>query len=60
MKPPVGSVVKFNRGDGPEWGLVVDHGDGEEDYVVPLGKGADPSKFSASGDGGGGTYWVPK
>jgi hypothetical protein len=60
-KPAVGKLVKFNRGDGPEWGLVAEHGDGEDDRVVPLGKGAEPVKFNPDGAGGGGsTYWEPE
>ncbi len=56
-KPAVGEIVKLNRGDGPEWGIVVAYGDGEEDRVVPLG-GAEPVKFNPDGaSGGGGTYW---
>ncbi len=56
-KPAVGDVVKLNRGDGPEWGIVVEHGT-DQDYVVPLGKGAEGVKFNPAGsEGGGGTYW---
>jgi hypothetical protein len=60
-KPAVGTLVKFNRGAGPEWGIVATHGDGEEDKVVPVSPGAEPSKFNPDGSGGGGgTYWVPE
>lgn len=60
-KPAVGKVVKLNRGDGPEYGIVVGHGDGEDDLVVPIGKGAESVKFNPDGaSGGGGTYWVPE
>ncbi len=55
-KPKVGTLVQFNRGAGPEWGIVASHGDGEEDKVVPVSPSAEPSKFNPDGaSGGGGT-----
>jgi hypothetical protein len=57
MATPVGTVVKFNRGSGPEYGIVLDH-DENGNAIVGEVKQAEDHAYQLATDGSpsGGQY----
>lgn len=59
MDAKVGTVVEYNRGDGPEYGIVVAVEENGDAHICALGEASPPFKV-AEGALGGGEYRVAK